>query len=182
VPALLLLVVVLLLVIALIPISLVQRYRMGSARRVARGWVATLNLVTLTFSSVLLLISAAFTNMWVHDALRFTAMGLLGGMLVGFAGIWLTRWEATPHALHYTPPRFLVLLVTSVVAARIAFGFWRAWRAWETGFSRPTWLVGSEVAGTMAAGAVVLGYYLAYWFGVRRRLADQRARRSFATE
>jgi hypothetical protein len=34
----------------------------------------------------------------------------------------------------------------------------------------------SGVAGSMAAGAVVLGYYLVYWFGVRRRF--KRIRRS----
>jgi len=26
------------------------------------------------------------------------------------------------------------------------------------------------VAGSLAAGAVVLGYYLSYWLGIRRRL------------
>jgi hypothetical protein len=171
-----LLAVVVLAVIALIPISIVQRYRMGTARRLARGWVATLNLVALTFSAVLVLISAALTSVWVSDALRFTAMGLAAGMLLGAIGIWLTRWEAAPQALHYTPPRLLVLLVTSIVTARILFGFWRTWRLWESGTVRPAWFVGAEVAGTMAAGAVVLGYYLAFWFGVRHRLARHRRR------
>jgi hypothetical protein len=174
VPILLLLLGIVLMVIALIPISLVQRYRMGTSRRLARGWVATLNLAALTLSVVLVLISAAFTNVWVPDALRFTAMGLAGGALLGMVGLWLTRWEDTPQALHYTPPRLLVLLVTLIVTARILFGFWRAGRAWEAGMDRPAWFVGGEVAGTMAAGAVVLGYYLAYWVGVRYRLKRHR--------
>ncbi len=173
-PVLVVLLIVVFIVIALIPLSLVQRYRMGTARRLARGWVATLNLAALTLSAALVLISAALTNVWVPDALRFTAMGLAGGALLGMLGIWLTRWEATPQALHYTPPRLLVLLVTLIVTARILFGFWRAWRAWEAGISRPAWFVGGEVAGTMAAGAVVLGYYLAFWFGVRHRLKRHR--------
>ena len=167
-PILVLLVVTALAVIALIPLSVVQRYRMGAARRLARGWIATLNLAALTFSVVLVLISAAFTNVWVPDALKFTAMGLAGGLLLGIVGTALTRWEATPQALHYTPPRVLVLLVTSLVAARILFGFWRAWRTWNAGASE-AWFLGGEVAGTMAAGAVVLGYYVAFWFGVRYR-------------
>lgn len=173
-PVLLLLLVIVLVVIALIPISLVQRYRVGAARRVARGWVATLNLAALTLSVVLVLISAALTNVWVPEALRFSAMGLAGGALLGLIGISLTRWEATPQALHYTPPRLLVLLVTLIVTARILFGFWRAWRAWDAGMDRPAWFVGGEVAGTMAAGAVVLGYYLAFWLGVRYRLKRHR--------
>ncbi len=168
-PILVLLVVIVLAVIALIPFSLVQRYRMGTARRVARGWVATLNLAALTFSVVLVLISAAFTNVWVPEALKFTAMGLAGGLLLGIVGTALTRWEETPQALHYTPPRLLVLLVTSLVAARILFGFWRAWRSWNAGVDPTAWFLGGEVAGTMAAGAVVIGYYVAFWFGVRYR-------------
>ena len=174
VPILLLLLFLMLAAIALIPISLVQRYRMGTARRLARGWVATLNLAALTLSVVLVLISAGLTNVWVPDALRVTAMGLAAGTLLGMVGLWLTRWEDTPQALHYTPPRLLVLLVTLIVTARILFGFWRAWRAWDAGMDRPAWFVGGEVAGTMAAGAVVLGYYLAFWFGVRYRLKRHR--------
>jgi hypothetical protein len=174
VPVLVLLLMIVLVVTALIPISLVQRYRMGTARRLARGWVATLNVAVLTCSAVLVLISAALTNVWVPNAARFTAMGLAGGALLGIIGIWLTRWEATPQALHYTPPRLLVLLITLIVTARILFGFWRAWRAWDAGLDRPAWFVGGEVAGTMAAGAVVLGYYLVFWFGVRYRLKRHR--------
>jgi uncharacterized membrane protein YeaQ/YmgE (transglycosylase-associated protein family) len=169
VPILVLLVVVALAVIALIPLSVVQRYRVGTARRLARGWVATLNLAALTFSAVVVLISAAFTNVWVPDALKLTAMGLAGGLLLGIVGTFLTRWEATVQDLHYTPPRLLVLLVTSLVAARIVFGFWRSWRTWNAGADRTVWFPGGEVAGTLAAGAVVLGYYLAFWFGVRYR-------------
>ena len=104
-----------LLAIALIPLSLAQRYRRGSARRVARGWVTTMNLVALAFSSVLLLVSAGFTGLWVPDALKFTAIGLLCGALAGMFGTWLTRWEETSQGLYYTPPRILVLLVTTIV-------------------------------------------------------------------
>jgi hypothetical protein len=32
-----------------------------------------------------------------------------------------------------------------------------------------SWFVAAGVAGSMAAGAVVIGYYLVYWLGVRRR-------------
>jgi hypothetical protein len=33
-----------------------------------------------------------------------------------------------------------------------------------------TWVAASGVATSMSAGAIVLGYYLVYWVGVRRRL------------
>jgi hypothetical protein len=44
---------VILAAIALTPLALVQRYRLGTARRRARGWSATVNVAGLAFSSAL---------------------------------------------------------------------------------------------------------------------------------
>ena len=174
-PLLIIPVLVVLALIVLIPISIVQRYRVGTSRQRARGWLAALNLAGLTLSAVLFLVSALFTNIWVPDALRYTAGGLASGCLLGVAGLWLTRWEPSIGALHYTPNRLLVLAITLLVAARVMYGFWRGWESWRAGVSGESWFVAAGVASSMAAGAVVIGYYLAYWFGVRRRLKRQLA-------
>ena len=55
VPLVLLLLLVPLIVIALMPVMLIQRYRAGKARRLARPWVATLNLAVMAFSAVFFL-------------------------------------------------------------------------------------------------------------------------------
>jgi glucose-6-phosphate-specific signal transduction histidine kinase len=164
VPLLIVPVLVILAVIALIPVSLVQRYRMATSRQRARGWLAAVNLAGLLVSAVLFLVSAAVTNVWIPNALAYTAGGLAAGCLLGIIGLGLTRWEPAAGSLHYTPNRLLVLGITLVVTARLVYGFWRGYHAWRAGM-----LSDSGVAGSMAAGAVVLGYYLAYWFGVRRR-------------
>lgn len=165
VPLLIIPVLVILAVIALIPVSLIQRYRMATSRQRARGWLASVNLAGLLFSAILFLASAAVANVWIPNALAYTAAGLAAGCFFGIVGLKLTRWEPSHGALHYTPSRLLVLAITLVVTARLVYGFWRGFHAWRAGmFSE------SPVAGSMAAGAVVLGYYLAYWFGVRRRL------------
>jgi hypothetical protein len=176
VPILILLVLVVLAVVALIPISIVQRYRLGTSRQRARGWLATINLAGLALSVVLFLTSAAVTNFWVPDALLYTAAGLGTGCALGLVGLWLTRWEPGLDALHYTPNRALVLAVTLVVTARILYGFWRGWATWRAGVDEGSWFVAAGVAGSMAAGAVVLGYYLAYWIGVRRQIRRHAAR------
>jgi hypothetical protein len=171
VPLILLAVALLLAPIALMPLALVLRYRAGTARRQARGWVATVNLVGLAISTSLFLMGAGLTSIWVPNALRYSLLGLLGGIALGIIGLWLSRWERAPETLHYTPNRWLVLGVTVMVAARLLYGFWRGWHAWRAG-SETSWLEGFGVAGSMAAGAVVLGYYLSYWVGVRRRSRD----------
>jgi hypothetical protein len=156
--------------IALMPISLLQRYRVGTSRRQARGWIVTLNLTGILLSTGLFLVGAAVTSVWVPDAFRYAASGVAAGCALGIVGLWLTRWELSARALHYTPNRWLVLAVTLVVTARLLYGFWRSWQAWRLAAGDTSWVAASGVAGSLAAGAVVLGYYLAYWVGVRRRL------------
>jgi hypothetical protein len=168
-PLLLVLVLVVLGVIALIPISIIQRYRMGTARQRARGWLIGLNVAGLLLSVALFLVSAAFTTIWVPGAFTYTAAGLSAGAVLGIVGLWLTRWEPGLDALHFTPSRWLVLSITLVVTARLLYGFWRAVTTWRMGVEGESWVVAAGVAGSMAAGAVVLGYYLVYWMGVRGR-------------
>ena len=161
--------VALVLAIVLMPLGLVQRYRAGTARRVARRWLATLNVGTLSFSVCLFLGGAAMTSFWVPNALPYALAGFAGGCLLGILGLALTRWEGAPGSLHYTPNRFLALAITLVVTARLAYGVWRLWQGWGLGVDERAWLIESGVPGSLAAGAIVLGYSLAYWIGVSRR-------------
>lgn len=156
--------------VVLIPIGIVRRYQMGTSRQRARGWLAALNLFGLSLSTLLFVIAAAVTSIWVPDVLLYTAAGVTGGALLGLLGVVLTRWEHGLDALHYTANRPLVLGVTLVVTARVLYGFWRAWESWRAGLSGQSWFVEAGLPGAMAAGAVVLGYYFVFWLGVRRQL------------
>jgi hypothetical protein len=156
--------------IALTPVMLLQRYRRGTARRRARGWAIAVNLGAIVLSIATLLAAAAITSLWVSSAFLAAAAGLVIGSVLGQVGLTLTRWDASGGVLHYTPNRWLVLAITLAVTARLLFGFWRSWQAWTTAPDHLSWVVASGAAGSMAAGAIVLGYYLAYWIGVRRRL------------
>jgi hypothetical protein len=111
---------------------------------------------------VIFLVSAAVTSQWVPNLFYYALAGLFGGGLLGLVGLSISRWDVTPHSLHYTPNRWLVLLITLVVTARVVYGLWRAWESWPT--------VPKSAAGSLGAGAIVLGYYLVYWNGIRRRL------------
>jgi len=152
------------LAIVLMPLTLVQRYRMGSARRRARGWVAALNVLGLALSIIGFLVGAAITDYWIPGAFVHALAGAAAGGVLGILGLLVSRWERAPDGLHYTPNRWLVLAITLVVAGRIAYGFWRAWHSGLHG------IAASGATGSLAAGGIVLGYYLAYWLGVRRRL------------
>jgi hypothetical protein len=161
--------VVILAAIVLTPLAIVQRYRLGTGRRRARSWVASINAAGLALSAVLFVAGAAVTSLWIPSALSYSVAGFAAGCLLGVLGLAVTRWESAPAALYYTPNRWLVLTITLVVAGRVTFGFWRSWNAWQTTADYTSWATASGAAGSLAAGAVVLGYYLIYWLGVRRR-------------
>ncbi|HEX6738193.1 MAG TPA: DUF1453 domain-containing protein [Vicinamibacteria bacterium] len=161
-------------VVALVPLSLLLRYRAGTARRRARGWMAAINAVAIACSASLFLAAAAVTSFWVPHAFSYALLGLLAGGLLGVLGLWLSRWEATPKALHYTPNRWVVLGLMLVVTARLGYGLWRGWRAGRAALGSGTTLASFGVAGSLAAGALVLGSYLAYWIGIWRRARRHR--------
>jgi hypothetical protein len=170
VPLLFVAVLFVLALVALMPLSLVQRYRMGKSRRRARGWLATVNVAGMALSVILLMAGAAVTSIWVPDALTYAAAGLTAGCVLGVLGLMLTRWEFAPGSVYYTPNRWLVLSITLVVTTRLAYGFWRGWQVWRAGVEGASWFAVSGAAGSVAAGAVVLGYYMIFWLGVRRHL------------
>ena len=156
------------------PLLLVLRYRAGTMRRRGRKWAATLNLITLMLSAALFLWVAAMTNLWVPNAFKYSILGLAGGCLLGLFGLALTHWEPTPQALYFTPNRWLVLLITLAVTGRLLYGLYRIWHAWRTAGADDSWLAAAGIAGSMAVGAVVIGYYLTYSAGVRWRLGLSR--------
>lgn len=160
-----------LLAVLLMPLTLVQRYRAGTARRRARGWVAALNIGVAALSGGILLIFAAMLTVWVPRALPGALTGAALGAALGLLSLALSRWESTPQDLHVTPNRWLVLGVTLVVLARLGYGLWRGVSAWVQDAGSGSWLDQAGVPGSLAAGGLVLGYQLAFWLGVRHRLA-----------
>ena len=80
----------------------------------------------------MLLVSAAFANIWLPHAFLFALSWLGTGCLLGAIGLAVTRWEMTPASLHYTPNRWLVLVITS----------WSR-RAWYAGVAQLACLEGT---------------------------------------
>ena len=169
-PLILLIVSLPIIVIALMPLILIQRYRMGSSRRLARPWTATLGMVSMILSAIFFLITAAMTNIWIPQALAYAAMGLCFGAVLGGLGLVLTRWESMPQSLHYTANRWLVLAITLVVSARVLFGLYRSILFAEGSLTATSAISAFGIPESLAAGAIVIGYYLAYNVGLRWRI------------
>jgi hypothetical protein len=156
----------------LLPFLLYARYRNGKARRRAQGWVIRANAWLLAFSVPVLLLTAWISSYWFGAALVEASAGLLLGALLGMLSLWLTRFEPDPTGFHFTPNRWLVLLLTALVAARIVAGLVLAWQ----GNTSPLSLL--DAGALMAIGGVFLGYALAYTWGLRARLPSSATARS----
>src|SRR5438876_12305535 len=156
-----LLVFVLLALAGVILLSLALRYRVGTARRQARRWVASLNVWATSFSAVLFLSFTLLLSFWVGSAFRFALIGMGFGSILALLGLAMTRWESRSDGLFYTPNRWLALIVTLAIAARFIYGWWRAT---HSAGSIPTdhhWLItASGTQLSLAAAAGLIGYYL----------------------
>src|SRR5688572_33259587 len=126
-PLIALAILIVLAVIALIPISIIQRLRVGISRRQARGWVAALNLIAVVLSVALFLLGAFVTSRWIPEALTYTLAGLGVGSLLGLLGTALTRWEYAEGRVFFTPIRWLVIGIDLAVTSRVFDGCVLVW-------------------------------------------------------
>jgi hypothetical protein len=132
--------------------------------------MATFALVMMALSAIFFLIGAGMTSIWVAGTFPAAAAGLAAGLVLGAIGLLLTRWEATPRSLHYTPNRWLVLVVTLIVSARILYGLYRSAAVAQAGVAGTSVVLAFGIPESFAAGGAVIGYYLAYNAGLRWRI------------
>lgn len=158
----------------LLPLSLWQRYRLGKARRKAWPWLVKLNSWLLLLSVCVFVASMALTNVWWPGALGYALAGIGIGLATGIIGLWLSRYETTPQGFFYTPNPWLVLTLTLLVAARIAMGFVEMWRYWQ-GREALSVIPVLDHASLFAVAGLLIGYYLSYTWGLRRRLPRRAA-------
>lgn len=163
----------------LLPLSLRQRYRAAHARRRAWRWMVVLNAWLFALSVAVFLATAWFGSFWIADAWRDAAFGLCAGIVVGIAGLVLTRFDEADGMLHYAPNRWLALALMLLVAARIGFGLWLGWHRATAGGTAPlpAWQGWIEAGGLWAIGGLLLGYAATYALGLRVRLARMERRR-----
>ncbi|MGE8280165.1 MAG: DUF1453 domain-containing protein [Stenotrophomonas sp.] len=166
------------LMLLLMPLSLWQRVRSGSARRQARPWLITFNFWATLVSTALFALFAIVASYWWPGAWLYASLGWLAGLLVGALGHVLTRFEPGPQTLHYKPNVWLVLALTAMIVVRLVVGVVQGWQASVNNVPWPTsgWL---SHAGLLAMAALLLGYAGMYGWLLRRRIAHHQRYRGY---
>ncbi|HST44874.1 MAG TPA: DUF1453 domain-containing protein [Luteimonas sp.] len=155
--------------IVLLPLVLRQRYRQGHARRRAYRWLLRVNAWGFLVSVAGFLATAWLATSWSPPALRDAALGAAVGAPLALAGIALTRFEVRADGVHYTPNRWMALLLTLLVAARIAAGVWWSWARFGGGASTTPLAHALQAGGVWAVGGMLLGYAATYAWGIHLR-------------
>ena len=162
--------------VLLLPLVLRQRYRQGHARRRARSWLLRVNAWGFVLSLASFVATAWLSTRWSAPALHDAAIGVAAGGVLAVAGIALTRFDATAAGVHYTPSRWMALLLTLLVAVRILAGLWWSFER-VSGTASPPLAHALQVGGAWMVGGLLLGYAAAYAVGIllRHRRLQRRA-------
>ena len=131
---------------------MVGRQRLSSVR----PWI------TLSVFSLLLLGSIARPP----SALAILGGSILGAVL-GICGIRLTRFEATPSGLYYTPNAWLGISLSLLFLGRVAYRFAGFYFSDSGGGALPSDFMRSPL--TLFIFGTLAGYYVIYAVGLIRR-------------
>lgn len=174
-PLLLLLPLLILAIVALwavlLPISLIQRYRLGRKRRRVVAWANSTNAWLMLVSVMAFFLSAWMGTRWLPDALLMAAAGFAAGIALGIINLVISRNEVEAGNFYITPNAILVLGMTLLVAGRILLGLWQLY---EHGFQlhpmqrEEAWFL--RPASLFALGGLLLGHYFAWCWGLRSML------------
>ena len=121
--------------------------------------------VTLAIYPVLLLLICLAAR--AHpERLWWLAGGAGIGTLLGVFGLKMTRFEATPNGLYYTPHAHLGIAISLLFVARIAYRLFTVFANGSPTSPGMTDFTRSPL--TLALLGVLAGYYIAYAVGLLR--------------
>ena len=131
--------------------------------------------ITVTVFPALVLLVGWVAHFHI-ERLAWLAMGIALGVLCAVYALRLTRFEATPQGLFYTPNAHLGIALSLLMLARIGYRMYEVMSAGPILARDNSEFVRSPI--TLVIFGVLAGYYVAYATGLMRwRFAVLRAKR-----
>jgi hypothetical protein len=114
------------------------------------------------YSAVTILLGAGSLLVGHMNVFAGLLCGLVPGAALGFYGLHLTRFEATPQGFFYTPNAYVGVGLSALFVARLAY---RA-MVFSSAATRSTAPQPFQSPLTMFLYGLLAGYYVAYYAGV----------------
>ena len=149
----------------LIAWSIYRRVRRNIGRQPMRPRRAVFSIIALALVSTLL-VSTSLQN---SRLLLGLGGGLLPGVLLGFIGLRLTRFETTEKGHFYTPNAHIGIVLSLLLAGRLLYRFWvfRDLSA-TSGYPPPM-----QSPLTFFIFGLTAGYYIVYQAGLFKHSRDK---------
>jgi len=124
----------------------------------------------------LVLVLVVFRTMHSTELAAAGLAGLAAGAALAYVGIRLTRFDAMPGGLFYTPNGYIGAALSAVLLGRLVYRFqvlFPAMQAAQADAGNP-FAAFQKSPLTLALFALVIGYYLGYFIGLLVRSAPMR--------
>jgi hypothetical protein len=143
----------------LIALAIYRRVRGSFGKQPIRGKRMIARVAILGILAVLLGLSG-FHNLELLEGL---VGGILGGAVLGYVGLRLTRFETTAEGDRYIPNPWIGALLTVLLVGRLAWRFMVTMPAMDAAHQGPA--LGNSPL-TLAVFGLTVGYYMAYYIGL----------------
>jgi len=150
----------------LIAWSMYRRVRRNIGRQSLRPRRAVISIIVLTLVSALL-VSTSLQN---SRLLLGICGGLLPGVLLGFIGLRLTRFETTDEGNFYTPNAHIGVVLSMLFIGRLAYRFWVV----HDTVAAPNGPAPFQSPLTLFIFGLTAGYYIVYQAGLFKHSRDQK--------
>jgi hypothetical protein len=96
--------------------------------------------------------------------------GLVLGVLLGFVGLRLTKFETTDEGHFYTPDTRIGIVLSLLFVGRMIYRFWALRNVSATAYTPPPF----QSALTFLVFGLIAGYYIVYYIGLLNHTHDKK--------
>ena len=158
---------------ALILFAVYRRFRRLFGRQPLQPTRMKVRIALLTVVMVVTLLGGMHST----NLAAATLVGLAAGAALAYVGLRLTRFDAMPGGIFYTPNAYIGAALSAVLLGRIVYRFQVLYPTMQAAHASGGDAFGSFQRSplTLALLGIVIGYYLAYCVGLLLRSAELRA-------
>jgi hypothetical protein len=158
---------------ALILFAVYRRFRRLFGRQLLQPTRLKVRIALLTLITIVMLLGGMHST----NLAAATLVGLAAGAAVAYVGLRLTRFDAMPGGIFYTPNAYIGAALSAVLLGRLVYRFqvlYPTMQAAHAGGNDPLESFQRSPL-TLALLGIVIGYYLAYCVGLLLCSAKLRA-------